>query len=257
MQRIFDRLKTMPVYTITSESNKVFKTFESLLVSKGIEKHGQVLAWGSKVCRELISSHPDLIIGLIKTEEMEFPDADVSSTYVLSKKLFKALDPFGIQEPVLVLKTPKVFSLEDLKAGPALAITFQEPQNVGAVLRSAAAFNLNRIVLVKGCAHPFHPKSVRAASGSVFRHQFFSASSLEELQKVGATIALDLQGKPLDRFVFPSNFVLIPGEEGQGLPKNLSVDHRIHIPMPGEINSLNAASATAICLYEWAMKRQK
>ncbi len=127
-----------------------------------------------------------------------------------------------------------------------------DPGNVGAILRSAAAFGASCVALGPGCADPFSPKAVRASMGAVFAVPMIrgDAGALP-----GATIAL-VPGRGValaDALagVGPEATLLI-GAEREGLPSELvdGADHVAHIPIA--TNSLNAAMAATVALYELA-----
>ena len=76
----------------------------------------------------------------------------------------------------MLVRIPEFREIESpLEEGSYLYVPFQDPGNVGAVLRSAAAFKVDGIILSAESAHPFHPRSSRAASGSLFHHAYFKA----------------------------------------------------------------------------------
>ena len=243
----------MKTYEITSPQNKTFKIFEEILNSAGINKNFQAFISGRKLVNETLSNFPQSCLGLIlsgKMEEADFPK-DLA-LYILSPDLFKILDVFGSRQPLLLVRVPVFKPWVPGSKGCQLLVPFQEPSNVGAVLRSAAAFGVKDILLTSGSAHPFHPKSARASSGSVFTHTFSKVPPLEETHFENiATIALDLNGENISDFKFPRDFILIPGVEGPGLPKNLKPTHRITIPTSGKVESLNGPTAVAIALFTW------
>ncbi len=127
----------------------------------------------------------------------------------------------------------------------------QDPRNVGAIMRSAEAFGLNGVLLSPGCADAFGPKAVRAAMGATFRLPV-GQLPLEALCASGLPlIAAALGGEDI-RLASWGPCILAVGSEGSGLSeKTLSqAARRVHIPMPGGAQSLNAAVAAAILFWE-------
>jgi RNA methyltransferase, TrmH family len=130
-----------------------------------------------------------------------------------------------------------------------------DPGNVGAVLRAAQAFGASSVALGPGTADPFGPKAVRASMGAVFAVPLARADSVAALP--GTTVALAAgRGRPLTE-VSPSGatprrqtVTLLIGAEREGLPEEViaAADHVAHIPIQTE--SLNAAMAATIALYE-------
>jgi TrmH family RNA methyltransferase len=126
-----------------------------------------------------------------------------------------------------------------------------DPGNVGTVLRSAAAFGASCVALGPGCADPHGPKAVRASMGAIFEVPLARVSSAAELP--GELIALaagegDELAGPAD--LSASALTLLVGSERHGLPAEVlaACDRVAHIPIATE--SLNAAMATTVALYE-------
>jgi TrmH family RNA methyltransferase len=122
----------------------------------------------------------------------------------------------------------------------------QDPGNVGAILRSAEAFAASCVVLGKGSADPFSPKAVRASMGAIFAVPVARAGTLP-----GTKVALvPGRGVPVRSVGVEGELTLIVGAEREGLPDELvrAADEIAHIPIA--TNSLNAAMAATVALYE-------
>lgn len=126
-----------------------------------------------------------------------------------------------------------------------------DPGNVGTILRSALAFGASSVALGPGCADPFGPKAVRASMGAIFQVPVARVGALEELP--GEHVALvghagePLAGPPA------AELTIVVGAERDGLPPELvaACDRVAHIPIASE--SLNAAMAATVALYELTM----
>jgi 16S rRNA (guanine527-N7)-methyltransferase len=137
-----------------------------------------------------------------------------------------------------------------------LFIPFQDPENVGAVIRSAAAFGVVRVVLLREAAHPFHPRSSRAAGPALFQVPLLQGPSIHDLgSRHVPMIALDTSGPELNECPFLPRFGLVAGLEGPGLPERLRQGERRRIAMVPGVESLNAGTAVAIALYAWSTQR--
>jgi RNA methyltransferase, TrmH family len=127
-----------------------------------------------------------------------------------------------------------------------------DPGNVGACLRSAAAFGASCVALGDRCADPHSPKAVRASMGAIFSVPLVKVSSIAQLP--GATVAMVArEGVPLSELELGrSPLSLLIGAEREGLPQELvkQCDFVAHIPVATE--SLNAAIAASVALYELA-----
>jgi 16S rRNA (guanine527-N7)-methyltransferase len=136
-------------------------------------------------------------------------------------------------------------------------VPFQDPENVGALIRSAAAFGVARVVLLREAAHPLHPRASRAAGTALFQVPLQFGPSLDELQvKQAPLIALDTSGPEVSESLFPDTFGLVAGMEGPGLPTLLKGGDRRRIAIEPQVESLNASTAAAIALYVWARGRR-
>lgn len=236
---------------ISSLQNEKFKKLKSLLSSKGIQEHKQALLFGRKVVAETIKKNRTACVALLSTEKL---DADLDM-FTLGSKLFETLDVFGTKSPILVVNTPPYLKSENLNREDSyLYLPFQEPSNVGATLRSAAAFGMKNIILSADAANPFHPRSSRSASGTLFHFNFFKIESFASLKGFNI-IGLDMQGSPIESYKFPKSFILVPGQEGQGLNNKIEVQEKIKIQMDSGVDSLNASVATSVALYFWKLSR--
>jgi TrmH family RNA methyltransferase len=124
-----------------------------------------------------------------------------------------------------------------------------DPGNVGAVLRSARAFGASSVVLGPDTADPFGPKAVRASMGAVFAVPLARAQDAAALPGVKIALASG-RGEPLAAIDPGPETTLLIGSEREGLPEDViaRADRVAHIPI--ETDSLNAAMAAAIALYE-------
>lgn len=130
-----------------------------------------------------------------------------------------------------------------------------DPGNVGAVMRAAEAFGAASVALGPGSADPFGPKAVRASMGAVFAVALAKAASIDALP--GVKIALvPGRGAPLRELEGATAATLLVGSEREGLTETVidQADHTAHIPIRS--NSLNAAMAATIALYELALSMQ-
>ncbi|HEU4976800.1 MAG TPA: RNA methyltransferase [Baekduia sp.] len=138
-------------------------------------------------------------------------------------------------------------------AGPLCVALWgvKDPGNVGTVLRAAWAFGAASVVVGPDTADPYGPKAVRASMGAIFAVPVARAASVAELP--GTTVALDARrGVPIRQLETGGDVTLVIGAERTGLPESVvaACDGAAHIPIRNE--SLNAAMAATIALYERA-----
>ena len=253
---------------ITSADNKTFKDLKKLTAPAGMKKAGAMLLSGRKLVAEALADETRKKQQLVLFDGYKETDTDLNDRYeeyassgrllILKKSLYNELDLFNTGGPLLVTDMPVMEEWTGpSEPGCYLVVPFQDPQNVGTVIRSAAGFGVSGIILLREAAHPFHPRAVRASSGAVFSAPLFRGPSIREfLEDTGdiRLVALDRGGSDIRDFTFPETFYLLPGLEGPGLPDELRAE-ALSIPLSGDIESLNAAMAATLALYEW--KRQK
>ena len=172
--------------------------------------------------------------------------------------------PQGI---LTVLRSPS-YDMEDLlrKKNPLLMVLedLQDPGNAGTILRTGEGAGVSGIFLTRTCVDITNPKVIRGTMGSIYRVPFFyveDVPSLKEMLK-GRGIRLfaaHLQGRNQyyeESYQGGSAFLI--GNEGKGLTKEAAeaADCLIRIPMEGQVESLNAAMAAGILMYEAARQRR-
>ncbi len=235
--------------TIESPQNSLYKKLLSLTKSKGVKQENQALVSGGKITQEM--SHLNIPSFWIITEKMTEPKSAGSRTVTLSDSLFNELDVCGTQSPLLCVDTPPIGSFADVDQNKAILFAaLSDPTNLGALIRTCAAFDWPQIVLLKESANPYLPKAIRAASGTSFTTALFNGPGIDEL-KDPDIMALDMQGQKLQSSLIKQNLKLLVGEEGQGVPKSFP-GQRVTIPISNKVESLNATIATSLLVYEWS-----
>jgi TrmH family RNA methyltransferase len=241
---------------IESSTNETFRRLKSLTTTRGLRKEGCFLLSGAKVINEAL--HANLVQQLVFAANDQENLAKLSKPLarkpiVLANSLFKELDTFGTGSPLAICTTPEIptWAPDQRPSGTQVVLALQDPGNLGTALRSCAAFGVRDVIILKECAHPFHPKSIRASSGAFLSLKFYSGPSIRDLgEDTQQLVALDMTGMPPRSFPWPKDFYLLLGEEGAGVPTNLNAQ-RVSIPIARDhAESLNAATALAIALYE-------
>ncbi|OBG87208.1 RNA methyltransferase [Mycobacterium sp. E802] len=177
-----------------------------------------------------------------------------------AKALSDTVTPVGL---VAVCRLPEITLDEVLAAAPrlvAVPVQISEPGNAGTLIRTADAMGADAVVLAGNSVDPYNSKCLRASAGSIFSLPVISAPDeaavVAQLQAAGLQVlATTIDGEAsLDHVDLTPPTAWLFGPEAHGLPIELATaaDHRVHIPMPGQSESLNIASAASICLYESA-----
>jgi len=250
-------MKRLPVKSIESEQNGIFKSLKKLLSSRGIKKQGKALLSGAKMVNETLRDFPDRCEAWISSGDRmppSFQAPDHLAWYQLAPQLFELLDIFGTHTPLLLIQTPQMEKWDPqlgFPEGCSVMVPFQDPENVGALIRSAVAFNATQVILLAESAHPYHPKALRTSGGAALRARLLQGPALEDLPQGLPLVPLSVEGKDIRKVTFPGAFGLLPGLEGPGIPEALRRE-AVSIPIQPAVESLNAATAAAIALYEWS-----
>jgi len=244
------------VVALASEQNSRFKALKKLLTGRGLKKAGQAIVSGARPVEELLDRYPGRCLAWMTSGTNQPPPvgAPAAMEWIqLADPLFQALDIFGTGSPLLLFDTPLIQPWTPEEAFPpgcTLLVPFQDPENIGAVIRTAAAFGVAQVILLAESAHPYHPKALRAAGGTTPHVTLRQGPSIKDLPGDLPIVSLSAQGRELAEVTFPPAFGLLVGMEGEGLPDQWRPS-AVRIPIDKAVESLNAATAAAIALYAW------
>lgn len=240
---------------ITSLKNPKVAAWKALKDRKGRRESGCFLVEGRKMVEEALASAFDVETVLVQ-EGVSFPDGLTMPVYEL---------PAHVLAAVCDTKTPQgIAAVVRMKEQSALGKHIvvldgvQDPGNVGTIIRTADAAGLDGVLLSTQCADVFSPKVLRATMGSIFRMNLRTTDDLPgeltKLREKGYSIlSSQLDGTPFyEREKVAEQFALVIGNEGNGVSEQVqqTATHRVRLPMRGGAESLNAAIAAAIMMYE-------
>ncbi|GAC1402169.1 MAG: hypothetical protein NVSMB52_16080 [Chloroflexota bacterium] len=163
--------------------------------------------------------------------------------------------PSGIVAVLRQPTPPPLNSLGDYKLGIVLD-GLADPGNTGTILRTADAFGVNFVVSTQGSADVYSPKVVRAGMGAHFRLPIYAYATWSHLPTLlsGTTFvgAVSGEGTPIGDYMWPNCCTLIVGSEASGLSDEArdTVTEYVQIPTRPEVESLNAAVAAGILMYD-------
>ena len=244
---------------ITSRKNPFVQQVRRLLTSrKERQNAGLFVADGTKLLQEAIRYWEGLDT-VILTEEVEVQVPEHVRIVVVSQEIMEYISPMETPQGALFLcKLPQQTAFSP-KKGMLLLDGIQDPGNIGTILRTADALDIP-VALLEGCADPYSHKVVRASMGAVFRTPVVQ-TTWEEAQSackaagipVGVT-ALSDRAEDL-RSAKLLQMAVVIGSEGQGVRREIleCADRELIIPMNPHCESLNAAIAAAIVM--WQMKQ--
>ncbi len=169
---------------------------------------------------------------------------------------------------IAALVEPPRFSLQDALAGRnplvVVAAGLQDPGNLGTLIRSAEAFGASGLIALPGTVSVWNAKALRASAGSAFRVPVVYEKSSRAFEafaahRIPVLAAVQSDGVPCSQANLAGPAAIILGNEGSGLSAELleQAQARISVPMPGAVESLNAAVAASILLYEAARQRRR
>lgn len=186
----------------------------------------------------------------------------------VSKEVFARMSDTRTPQGVLCVVRRPGYSLEQLLKAelPLLMVLedLQDPGNLGTIIRTGEAAGVTGVIMSAGTVDLFNPKTIRATMGSVFRVPFLYVDDLprtvERLCQGGISVyAAHLKGKVYyDNFSFIEPTAFLVGNEGNGLTGETAAraDQYLKIPMEGRIESLNAAVAASLLMYEAHRQRR-
>jgi RNA methyltransferase, TrmH family len=279
----------MPVRIVQSKNNARLKELRRAFVRPGQETHGLVAIEGMHLLEEAVRAGLRVACVFLAQESQR-----LTVNLPVSAETEILIVPRPLLDSVLETDTPQALAalvempdwtwahvLPPPRKGPAakdrgarsgggweplvlVLAAIQDPGNVGTILRSAEAFGASGIISLPGTVSVWNAKAVRASAGSIFRIPVISATvdeTLLNLRESGMRIlTTTVHGaEPADMINFTGPVALIIGNEGNGVPDDIAshADSGVTIPCPGPVESLNAAVATSVLLYEACRQRQR
>lgn len=240
---------------ITSLKNPKVAAWKALKDRKGRRESGCFLVEGRKMVEEALASAFDVETVLVQ-EGMELPDGLTMPVYELPEYVLAAVCDTKTPQGIAAVVRMK----EQSALGKHIVVLdgVQDPGNVGTIIRTADAAGLDGVLLSNQCADVFSPKVLRATMGSIFRMNLRTTDDLPgeltKLREKGYSIlSSQLDGTPFyEREKVAEQFALVIGNEGNGVSEQVqqTATHRVRLPMRGGAESLNAAIAAAIMMYE-------
>lgn len=256
---------------ITSPDNPRLKQARTLLEPKGRRKQGRCLVEGVRLIEEAMrAGHSPALVFFTGQAQQNQRAAELLHAVEklnvpaqeLSPALFKTLsDTVSSQGVIAVLPIPSVTLLRD--AGLILVLDqIRDPGNLGTILRAAEAAGVSRVVLTPGCVDPWNPKVVRSGMGAHFRLPLVApgnwAAVAGSVEGRSVWLADACGATPYDAVDWTGSCALVIGGEAAGLSAEAEQlgTGRVMIPMAGPVESLNAAMAATVLVFEAARQRR-
>ena len=250
--------------TITSRQNPLCTHLRKLSSSAAYRRQcGEFLCDSPKLLQEALLWGSELHT-VVVTAGTEAPPLPKGVRLVeVPADVMKSVSPMETPQGTLFICAIHTEPLPEMLAGRRYVVldTLQDPGNVGTILRTADAFHADGMFLVNGCADLYNPKTLRATMGAVFRCPVWTVG-VEELSALLKRSGIPLYGAALREDTLDarqadySRCAIAIGSEGRGLTEDVLAlcDRTIKIPMSEHCESLNAAAAATVFLWEAARK---
>ena len=256
--------------TITSAANPLLKDVRRAISRGSLTEQGWCVAETPHLLEEALRSQCEVRAVLASESAFSAASACVRSLPVklvsLPDALFAGIAGTETTQGVIALVQPPAWKVEQLFPPAALVVVLdglQDPGNAGTIVRAAEAFGAAGIFFLKGSVSPYNPKTLRASAGSLFRVPFLhgvdAAEACAALAQHGvqlfAGVPAGVSSRVLADVDLTGRCALIIGNEAHGVSNGLrAAAHDVSIPTVG-VESLNAAMAAAILLYEARRQR--
>ena len=258
---------------ITSRTNPAVSAAAALRDKKYRDEKKMFLLDGIKLLKEAAAAGLD-IVSVFATEKnvglcrQLLPGREITEvTEAVFDRLSTEKSPQGVIctanyiDKIHIIN--KIYNVDDFRDGGRYLMlsSLRDPGNLGTVIRTAAAFGINGLILSPDCADIYNPKTVRASMGTLFRMPVAYAQDIVRTVSVlgdaGYSVCaavLDRDSEPLDRMAITPKTVFVIGNEGHGIdPAIISAAHKkVYIPMEEGVESLNASAAAAV--FMWQMR---
>jgi len=252
---------------------------EAQLLNRDHPEEGMFIAESPKVIERALDAGYDPVSLLVETRYLTGEAREIIErcgkipVYTAEFEVLTQLTGFALTRGALcAMRRKKMPSVEDVcRDAKRIAVleNVMNPTNVGAIIRSAAALNMDAVLLTSGCSNPLYRRAIRVSMGTVFQipWTFLEERDLKEqsgisiLQELGfktAAMALSDDSVSIDdeRIMEEDKLAIVLGTEGDGLaPKTIAAcDYTVRIPMSHGVDSLNVAAASAVAFWQLGVR---
>jgi len=245
-----------------------FKMFEEAFLEEIQEVYLSSEVFEDLMNPQTVSDFPGEDCAAGKASQRKFLKEKLDQTgfQVVAREVFRRMSDTQSPQGILCVMKRKEYRLEQMAGRKALLMVLenlQDPGNLGTIVRTAEGAGVTGVILGGGTVDIYNPKTIRATMGSIYRVPFVYVEdlgrSVDWLRGKGVrTYAAHLQGeKTYDGFSYTGSTAFLVGNEGNGLSEELTAraDEYVKIPMSGQVESLNAAVAAALLMYEARRQR--
>lgn len=251
---------------ITSRKNSTIAHVRKLIANRAYRREcGEMVCEGPKMLKEALGHGGELVsVMMVEGTSLDVTLPRGVQLYTMPEELLSFVaDTKTPQKLLFVCKIPQLKPENELEKGNYLVLDgLQDPGNVGTIWRTADAFGARALYLLPGCADPWSPKTIRASMGACFRLPIWEVSLdalCESLKKEGiplyATALREDAVSPEE--VSLRHVAVVMGSEGKGISQVTldACEKALKIPMRERCESLNAAVAASVILWEMAKNK--
>ena len=244
--------------SIESANNKIIKQIISLGDKKARDESGLFVVEGQKQVSEIPGDWP--VEYFVTAHDSNMPGG--AKTYIVSQDMLRKISDTDTPQGILAVVHKKHYDIKEVLKGDRglflLLDTIQDPGNLGTIIRTAHAYGVKGVFISKNSVDVFSPKVVRATMGSVFKVPLFQECLPEQIMAefINESIKTYALAINSNMYVSDTKFAdktaLIVGNESKGIGDSIlkAADYSVKIKMLSDIDSLNAAVACSIALYE-------
>jgi len=257
---------------VTGLQNPVVKSAAELKQKKYRTQNGLYLAEGLRTAEEAVAYKAVETLFYVATDDertmrlLEDAAAQNIKLVCVSENVMKKIADTETPQGIIAVCKMRQPKLENLLASGKMLLVLDrvgDPGNIGTMLRTADAAGIGGLVLLKGCADIYAPKTVRSSMGSLFHIPVLSGVSEQEFVSAAKKAGYDLLVTCLDgadnlyKADLSGRIAFVMGNEAGGVNESLleKADKRVYIPMAGRAESLNVAMAAGIVMFE-ALRRK-
>ena len=252
---------------MASLSKNKIKYIHSLELKKIRKEERVFLAEGPKLVGDLLGHFPCRFLAATPSWFQEHPGIDASELVEVSQEDLSRASLLKTPQQVLAIFEQPQYTLDPEAVRSSLCLALddvQDPGNLGTIIRAGEGAGITGVVMSSDTADIYNPKEIRSTMGSVLRVPFVYASDLkeacEQMKKAGISLyAAHLKGMHnYDQEDYTKDTGFLIGNEAKGLTDEMAAvaDTYIKIPMAGQVESLNAAVASSVLMFEAARQRR-
>lgn len=260
---------TQVKYLLGLQKKSRLRNEEKVFIVEGIRMTGELPAGQAKKIY-LSESMKRRMEGSVEDKNLRSAERLMKSVpfEVLADKVFEHVSDTKTPQGILAVVNQKNYDMDEIlrMETPLLMVldNLQDPGNLGTIVRTAEGAGVDAVIMSRDCVDIYNPKTIRSTMGSIYRMPFLYADDIEDVidkmsQNGIHTYAAHLDGKnTYDREDYRGKTAFLIGNEGNGLSKEIAekAECWIQIPMCGKVESLNAAIAASILMFEAGRQRR-